>query len=237
MPKRRYYIPLRDDDFFNFQGNLVNKVVANKTAWGIPDPAVDVLVNHRTVYEPLYHKSQEKRSRTSGDVFRHREERRAYEKDIRAFVNAHIRFNDLISRSERVSLGVPSRDTEPTPKPKINDIPIVGFNSMGGGTIEVRCRTETDQTRDSMQRDADVIEVRFAMLPVHPQVQPGSGKRIEFSSPDECPEVRTSTKAHFFIQCGVKNAGQCFYGFFRWANQTNPANNGPWSNAQTVVIA
>jgi hypothetical protein len=88
-----------------------------------------------------------------------------------------------------------------------------------------------------MQRDADVIEVRFAMLPVHPQVQPGSGKRIEFPSPDECPEVRTSTKAHFIIRCGDKNAGQRFYGFFRWVNLTNPQNSGPWTDAQTVVIS
>jgi len=32
-------------------------------------------------------------------------------------------------------------------------------------------------------------------------------------------------------------AGQSFYGFFRWTNLTTPANNGPWSDAQPVVIA
>jgi hypothetical protein len=237
MARRRYYIPLKDDEFFNFQGNLVNKVVANKTAWAIPDVAVNILVNHRTVYEPLYHKSQNKNSRTSADVFRHREERKAYEKNIRVFVNSHIRFNDLISDSERLSLGVPPRDTEPSPKPRISDIPVVGLEPKGGGWIDVRCRTETDQTRDSMQRDADVIEVRFAFLPVHPQPLPGAGKRFEFPSPEECPEVRTSTRAHFIIKCGETNAGLLFYGFFRWVNLTNPANSGSWSNAKTVVIA
>jgi hypothetical protein len=99
---------------------------------------------------------------------------------------------------------------------------------MGGGTIEVRCRTETDQTRDSMHPEADVIECRYILIPV---------KGVPPNDPDQCPEVRASTKAHFFIQCGVKNAGQCFYGFFRWVNLTNPDNSGPWSNAKTVVIA
>ena len=234
---KKYYIPKRDGDFFSFQGNLVNKVVANKTAWGIPDPAVDVLVNHRTVYEPLYYKSQNKNSRTSADVFRHREERKAYEKDIRAFVNAHIRYNDRMTDADRLSIGVPARDPKPTPKPRIDDIPFVGLEPRGGGSIEVYCRRETDKNRPSMHDYADVIEVRFAFLPVHPQPLPGAGKRVEFPSPEECPEVRTSTKAHFFIRCGDKNAGQLFYGFFRWVNQTNPANSGSWSNALTVVIA
>lgn len=231
MPKRVYFIPRKDDDFFNFQGNLVNKVVANKTAWGIPDAAVEILVNHRTIYEPLYHKSQEKRSRTSGDVFRHREERKAYEKDIRAFVNSHIRFNGLISDSQRVSLGVPPRDTEPSPKPKINDIPFVGLTPLGGGSIKVTCKRETDQDRPSMHNYADVIECRYTMVPIQP------GVRKPWPNLADCKEVITSTKAHFIIQCGDKNAGQSFYGFFRWANLTNPANSSLWSNTQTVVIA
>jgi hypothetical protein len=123
---------------------------------------------------------------------------------------------------------VPPRDTEPSPKPKINDIPVVGLEPKGGGSIDVRCRTETDQTRDSMHRDADVIECRYVMIQV---------KGAPPIDPDQCSQIKTSTRAHFFIQCGVKNAGQSFYGFFRWANLTNPANSGPWSNAQTVVIA
>jgi len=237
MPKRVYFIPRKDDDFFNFQGNLVNKVVANKTTWVIPDAAVDVLVSRRQEYEPLYHKSQVKQSRTSTDVLAHRQKRESYEKDIRTFINAHIRFNDLISDSQRVSLSIPPRDTEPSPKPKISDIPVVYLEPKGGGDIEIYCRRETDQDRPSMHPDSDVIEARFAMLPIHPPAQPVSGKREGLPSPEECPEVRTSTRAHFIIQCGAKGIGQRFFGFFRWVNLTNPANSGVWSNAQTVVIA
>ncbi|MFH1232196.1 MAG: hypothetical protein V1709_11950 [Planctomycetota bacterium] len=237
MAGKRDYMPKKDDDFFNFQGSLVNKVVANKTTWAIPDAAVDALVSRRQEYEPLYHKSQVKQSRTSSDVLAHRQKRESYEKDIRTFVNAHIRFNDLISDSERLSLGMSPRDTEPTPKPKISDIPIVGLEPRGGGDIEVYCRRETDQDRPSMHPDADVVEVMFAMIPTHQPAQPGAGKREGLPSPEECPGARTSTRAHFIIHCGVKNAGKCFYGFFRWGNLTNPQNSGSWSNAKTVVIA
>jgi len=237
MPKRVYFIPRKDDDFFNFQGSLVNKVVANKTTWAIPDAAVDALVSRRQEYEPLYHKSQVKQNRTSGDVFSHRDIRKTYEKEIREFVNAYIRYNPAITSDKKVEMSLTIRDTEPSPKPKINDIPVVYLEPKGGGDIEIYCRRETDQDRPSMHPDSDVIEVMFAMLPIHPPAQPGAVKRDGFPSPEECPEVRTSTKAHFIIQCGYKNSGQRFYGFFRWVNLTNPANSGVWSNAKTVVIA
>jgi hypothetical protein len=228
MAGKRDYMPKKDGNFFTFQLHLVNKVVTNKVAWGIPDPAVNVLTAHRTVYEPLYHKAQKKTGRTSTDVLAHRQKRKAYEKDIRAFVNAHIRFNDLMTASDRLSIGVPGRDPEPSPKPRIDDIPVVGLEPKGGGWIDVRCRTETDQTRDSMHLNADVIECRYVLF---------QSKGLPPNDPAKCPEVITSTKAHFIIKCGNENAGQRFYGFFRWANLTNPANSGSWSNALNVVIA
>jgi len=33
MPKRRYFIPLKDGEFFSFQRVLLTKVQGNKTAW------------------------------------------------------------------------------------------------------------------------------------------------------------------------------------------------------------
>jgi hypothetical protein len=55
--------------------------------------------------------------------------------------------------------------------------------------------------------------------------------------PTACPEDLTSKKAKYTIRTGSENAGKRFYGFFRWVNQSNPANNGPWSDAITVIIA
>ena len=108
---------MNDDDFFNFQGKLVNMVVVNALAWGIPAPAVAALVARRAAYEPLYHKAQEKDDRTKGDVDRHRQSRKIYEKELQVFVNPYIRFNDLVPRDNKIEMGIPPRDTEPTPVP------------------------------------------------------------------------------------------------------------------------
>jgi hypothetical protein len=227
MAKRVYFIPRKDTKFFSFQKQLVDKVVANKVAWGIPDAAITVLTDHRVAYEPRHVKAQNKNTRSMIDVMGHRQERKAYEKEIRKFVNAHIRFNDLISVSQRVSLGVMPRDTEPSPRPAITGTPMVWLSPMGGGTIEVICRRETDKDRPSMHQMADAIECRFIITPT----------RMVINDPDAATKTQIFKKAKFLIQTGTENAGKRLYGFFRWVNLTNPANSGQWSRAQEVVIA
>ena len=110
-------IPLNDDDYFNFQGKLGDMVVANAVAWGIPAPAVAALVARRAEYEPLYQKSQEKGDRTRGDITRHRNKRKLYEKEIRGFINRYLMPNQDVPPDMMVEMGIPRRDTEPTPIP------------------------------------------------------------------------------------------------------------------------
>ena len=227
--RRKSYMPEKDKDFHVFQANLVNIVVANAVAWGIPAPAVAALVARRAAYEPLYFKSQDKGNRTQADVLAHRQIRELYEKEIRVFGKAYLLFNPLVSDEDRRRMRLTVRDTEPTPRGKIISFPIIGLKGMGGGDIEVRCRVTTDQTRFSMHSLADAIECKFTLVP--------SGE-MPPEDPETCPKTQTSKKARFIISCGVKNAGQSLYGFFRWANLTNPQNSGPWTTkAQGTVIA
>ena len=228
MARRIGYIPRKDDEFFNFQAKLVNMVVANAAAWGIPAPAVAALVARRAEYEPLYHKAQEKKDRTAGDVDRHRQMRKIYEKEIQVFVNAYLRSNPLVPRDKRIEMGIPPRDIEPTPRGKIETVPVVELIAIGGGDIKTRCRVTRDQTRYSRHPLADGIEVVYTWVPKG-EMPP--------EKPEDCKIALTSKKAQFIIHCGPGNAGETFYGFFRWVNLTNPQNSGQWSNFIKVVIA
>jgi len=219
---------IRDDDFFNFQAKLVNEAVANAAGWGIPAGEVTALTTRRAAYEPLYTKSQEKKDRTSGDVDRNRQMRKTYEKEIQIFVNAWIRYNALITRDERIEMGIPPRDFEPTPRGKIETVPVVGLEAIGGGDIKTRCQVTTDQTRYSKHPLADGIEVKYTWVPKG-EMPP--------EKPDDCKNALVSKKAQFIIHCGPGNAGETFWGFFRWVNLTRPDNSGQWSNSLKVVIS
>ena len=228
MPRGKQYVPKRDDDFFNFQGNLVNIVATNAAAWGIPAPSVSRLVAGRVSFEPLYTTAQDKTTRSRVDVLAFRQSRKLYEKEIRAFAKAYLMFNPAVRDEQRMEMALTIRDIEPTPRPKIATIPIIGLKSMGGGDIEVRARVTTDQTRFSMHKAADGIECGYVLVPVGEM--PPEGQK-------DAKKTLVSKKARFIISAGDEQAGQRFYGFFRWVNQSNPANSGPWSPAQTVVIA
>jgi hypothetical protein len=221
-------IPRRDDDFFNYQAKLVNMVVANQMAWGIPPMPVAALVARRAEYEPLYFKAQEKKDRTAGDVDRHRQMRKIYEKEIQIFINTYLRYNPLVPRDARIEMDIPPRDLEPTPRGKIDTIPVVGLTAIGGGDIKTRCRVTTDSTRYSRHKLSDGIEVKYTWVPKGEMPPEG---------PEDVNKTLFSKKAQFIIHCGPKNAGESFYGFFRWVNLTNPENSGQWSNVIKVVIS
>jgi len=218
----------RDDDYFNFQAKVVNKSVANQVAWGLPAGEVTALSARRAAYEPLYVKAQEKKDRTAGDVDRHRQMRKVYEKELQNFINAYLRYNPLVPRDEKIAMEIPPRDLEPTPRAKIGTIPFVGLEAVGGGDVKAKAQTTTDATRFSMHKLADGIEAKYTWVPKG-EMPP--------EKPEDCKNSLVSKKAIFIIHCGPGNAGETFWGFFRWVNLTNPENSSSWSNSIKVVIA
>ena len=201
---------------------------ANKAAWGIPAADVTVLKDLQAEYEPLYWKVQDKKARTGGDVVAHKDCRKRYTAAWRAFHKERVAGNSLIPKSELAILVGKERDTEPTSRGKINAIPYVFLKAIGGGDVEVRCRPEKDQTRASMHPLADAVECKYILVPKG-EMPP--------EDPDACPKTQGSKKARFIISCGVKNAGETFWGFLRWVNQSNPVNSGQWSQSLKVVIS
>ena len=228
MAKKVDWIPKRDDDFYNKQKSYLELVVANKLAWGIPDTAIDPLLDLQTEYVPLYETVQDKKNRTGADVAAHRDCRKRYQTALRAFHKEWVVNNSKISVADKVILVGKERDTEPSPGPVITDIPVVALRAQGGAEIEVRVQTTRDATRYSMHPAANLIEYRFAI------VEPGDIPPVDA---EDYPKKDVSSRAKFIVKLGTKNTGKRFYGLFRWVNTKRPKQEGPWSEATSVVIA
>jgi len=222
------WIPTGNDNFYNKQRAYFERIVANKVAWGIPDSAIAPLLALQAEYEPLYWKIQDKRTRTSADVTAHRDCKKRYTAAWRAFHKERVAGNSLIPKSELSILVGKERDPELSPGPVITDIPVVALRAQGGAEIEVRCQTTRDATRYSMHPAAKLIDYRFVML------QPGD---IPPEDPEDYPKKDISSRAKFIVKAGAKNSGKRFYAVFRWVNPSRPKQEGPWSEAITVVIA
>jgi len=227
MPLQKYYIPVKNGEFYIWQANFVNRSVTNQVAWGFPAAAVAALVARRAQYEPLYLAIQNENTRTRTGVRAHNEMRAIYEKELRAFVRNYC---GPLANSDKSDLRLTIRDLEPTPRGKINDVPYVKLIPMTGGDIKVRATVDEDETKSSMHELADEVECRYLIVPkgeMPPEDTEAGGMKTQGSK-----------KALFIISCGVKNAGDSFYGFFRWVNKSNPHQSGQWTTkALGVVIA
>jgi len=228
MTIQKRYVPVKDKDFAVFQGNLVDQVVTNAPGWGIPAPSVTALSARRAEFEPLFAIAEKKTIRRSADVLAYRECRKTYEKEIRAFAKAWLMFNPLVTDEQRREMALTVPDKNPTPRGKISGFPYIYLKAVGGGSIEVRAQLEKDATRPSMHPLADAVECRYTLVPKG-EMPP--------DDPESMPKTQESKKALFSIHCGAKNAGESFWGFFRWVNLTRPDNSGDWSKALQVVIA
>jgi hypothetical protein len=95
---------------------------------------VAALVARRAEYEPsLYHKTQDKNTRTKNDVVVHRRCRKVYEKELRDFHNEWIDGNNSIAVQDKLILGGREKDIEPTPRGKIELVPYIFLKALGGG--------------------------------------------------------------------------------------------------------
>jgi len=226
--RNKDWIPKRNDDIYNKLRAYLALIVANKVAWGIPDAAIAPLLALQAEYEPLYWKIQDKRTRTSADVTAHRDCKKRLLKEWRAFHKENVRDNRRIPKADLSVLVGKEFDTEPSPHPVITDIPIAALRVIGGGDIDARCKALKDQTRPSMHPAANLVDYRYVLLEIGD---------IPPADPEDYQKRDVSSRAKFIIRVGAKNEGKRFYAVFRWVNTTKPKQEGPWSEAITVVIA
>jgi len=228
MTIRKDWIPTQNDDIYNKLRAYLPLIVANKTAWGIPNTAIDPLLDLQAEFEPLYEKIQDKRTRTSADVTAFRDCKKRLLKEWRAFHKENVRGNRLISKADLSVLVGKEYDTEPSPHPVITDIPYVALRVIGGGDVEIRAQSTKDATRVSMHPAANLIDYRYAML------EQGD---IPPADPDDYPKKDVSSRAKFIFRAGAKNAGKRLHMVLRWVNTFKPKQEGPWTDAISVTIA
>jgi hypothetical protein len=147
----------------------------------------------------------------------------------------------ILTELDRTTLNLPVHDTTPSPKGAITGVPVNDIIALGGGTMRIKARTSEDASRASRHPLADAIEVRYSVRTIasgNAEPEPGNtGSNTPPETPEECPNTFSSTKANFKLVLGTSASGKKVYGFTRWINQKNPANNGEWGAMfQAVVV-
>lgn len=131
---------------------------------------------------------------------------------------------NAIAADEAAFNFVVNRDTTPTVHGKIEGVPFLKVQPIGGGEMKLRARTSNDGNRASRHPLADGLEVRWVALV--------SDRTIATppTTTAQCPNVFISPRALLIIALEPENKNKMFYCFIRWVNLGKPANNGPWSD-------
>jgi len=222
------WIPTKAAAFNDKQSIYFPKVVANKVAWGIPDAAIAPLLVLQAEFVGLYNIIKDRENRTAAQVADFYGCHTRFAKAWRLFHKEWVAFNTAISKQDMVILVGKDYDPSHTPRGKITGFPYMNLKALGGGNIEVRAQVEQDATRPSMHPLADGVECRYILVPKG-EMAPGGHT--------DAKETIVSRKSIFKIKCGDQNAGESFWGFFRWVNLTTPDNSGEWTQGLKVVLS
>jgi len=106
--RRNDYIPANAQMFSVFMRNLLDYVNQNKTAWGLPTPAVTNLLNLFDTFSDALEATNS--PHTPAQTFARNEAQAAATQALRAFVNQYLRFAP-VTDTDRVEMGVPNHDT------------------------------------------------------------------------------------------------------------------------------
>jgi len=136
--------------------------------------------------------------------------------------------SENITPEDRDIFNLPLRDTTPTRRGAITDVPFGSLTGKGGGMMEVRARREVDATRSSKHPLADVIELRYKIMD-NGSTPPDQGGDDDFPTPENCPNIVSSKSALWRVSLGSAARGKSVLGYLRWVNLSNPANNSGWS--------
>ena len=138
-------------------------------------------------------------------------------------------YDDIIeselTNDDRTTLLIPKRDTKPTDRPKITIRPTLKLIVMGGASFTIENRVDKDQTRPSMNPEADYVEMAYIIGTTPP------------ASVSETNKVKVLSKAREVISFDPANAGKTLYCYTRYVNKTDDSKSGPFTRLHSAVIS
>jgi len=213
--------PTKDDERNTFYNTSIPYLITNKVRLNVSADTVTALNDLRTEWNDVYPKAKNPAEST-------RPLRERKDQLIKEIENTmRSAYGDIpesaLTLDDRLTLNLPERDSEPSPRPAITQTPFIKVNSREGAQMEFICRTDSDASRASINPDSDGIELVYKIGDPAP------------ATPSECNRFFISSKAKFNVKLDVSDAGKKMHGFARWKNTSDDNKSGPWTSFSGLV--
>ncbi len=217
------FIPRADSEFNVWQKESLEFTEANAKTWKIPEESITEWKSNKAKWEVAYDKADNKETRSHADVLAKNEARKEYEKDLRAFFNAYIKYNPAISDEERLEFGIHPKGHGHTPVPVPETVP--------EGRVDFSIRLQ----HKIVYHDSLTPNSKAKPKGVHGcQIWMKLGGDAPVNE-EELTFLITDTSSPYKIKFKGEDAGKKAYYWLRWVNSKGEV--GPWSSLVSGIIA
>jgi hypothetical protein len=172
------------------------------------------------IYEAAYEKSKAP-NRGSADVLAKNESRNALKKVVRQYVREYLISNHFVTDEDRKMMGLPIRDTKPTPAPVSTTPPKADVKQPSPAVIEIHYHDAETENR-AKPPGQHGVEVAWIIS----DEKPADWDDLIHSSFCTRSPLRLSFKA--------TDRGKNLYFALRWQNTRGL--KGPWSEITSTII-
>jgi hypothetical protein len=217
------YIPFIDaafDAWFNFLVEYVlARVLAAQPVWThIPATEAEALAAAYTAWHTAYLPML--KPHTPIDTLAKNNAKKAAVKFARLFVNRFLRY-DPVTDADRAAMGIPNRDTHPTPVTPPETGPSFSISIAGPGTLGIVYRDGDKGKKGSKPKGVEGVRIYYGFEPVTDQ------RLLPFSEwATRCPHLLRFLEA---------NRGKRVYIALQWEIRKEHGES-PWSEILSDII-
>jgi len=216
------YIPLSDAKYNTWQFNLIEILIVNATAWGIPEDVITSLKAAQARWAAAYEIASNKQNRTAADVITKNEAGEEFTSAIRDTVQQWLARNPKVSDADRVRMGITVRSNSHTPVPPPSTSPVgsVDFSRRLQHTISFY-----DEAAGHSNAKPDGVIGCEIYLKVDGEA-PKSVEEMNFQG--------ICTASPFVVKFDSTKAGKTAWYWLRWVNRKG--ESGPWSIVVSAMV-
>jgi hypothetical protein len=215
------YIPRREVNFNTWQDVFLTYLLANCVRFGLTTALIDPLITLQIAWRDAWTAATSPATRTKATIKAKDEAMKAYKAAIRKFVKTHLTWNDAVTDPDRDDLGLPIRDTQPTPAEIPQDVPEHEVRMSIARRLAFLLRA-AGATGFGKPRGRHGIEMRHALLDAPPT-------EIEQLIHSEFTTTHTLT-----LDFRESERGKTLYYIFRWENTRG--QKGPWTEIFHAIV-
>lgn len=220
MTANRDYIPRSYPAILSWLLNFLSYAVQSASRLNLPAAKIEALQIDIHALQSVYDKAENPNA-GKADRLERKEKVAAVVKTVRNFVNAYLRYNELLTDEDRVKMGLHVPDTIATPSGVPTTIPSAKVDTSIILRLTLHYR---DSGSTSRAKPAGVhgCEIRWALLPKPPETT------------EDLTHTTFSTRSPYTFEFEENQRGKTVYFRLRWENMRG--RKGPWGEIVNAIV-